>query len=183
MPRISETVAALPGGFGTVHAIRLGIEPFAELGANSESLSGSRVDSPCSCRAILKSAPVTLPQSRISAEFERSGSGTCPEFLRRGLGTLSRRRFSRGLARSHRTGVCKEIGPGSERKSAVIPDLTLGRRGAGLIMIGVSILLLIKHRACASIRAGIRMGRGQRSTAEMECCCGSNWRNLAARAD
>ena len=25
-----ETVAALPGGFGTVHAIRLGIEPFAE---------------------------------------------------------------------------------------------------------------------------------------------------------
>ena len=32
-----ETVAALPGGFGSVHAIRLGIEPFAELGANSSS--------------------------------------------------------------------------------------------------------------------------------------------------
>src|SRR5512135_2795977 len=59
-----ETVAALPGGFGMVHAIGLGIEPFAELGANSESWSGSRVDSPCSCRAILKSAPVTLLQSR-----------------------------------------------------------------------------------------------------------------------
>ena len=27
-----ETVAALPGGFGTAHAIRLGIEHFAELG-------------------------------------------------------------------------------------------------------------------------------------------------------
>ena len=27
-----ETVAELPGGFGLVHAIRLGIEPFAELG-------------------------------------------------------------------------------------------------------------------------------------------------------
>ena len=59
-PKFIETGAALPGGFGTVHAIRLGIEPFAELGTNSESWSGSRVDSPCSCRAILKSAPVTL---------------------------------------------------------------------------------------------------------------------------
>ena len=58
-----ETVAALTGGFGTVYAIRLGIEPFAEGGANSESLRGSRVDSPYSCRAILKSAPVTLLQS------------------------------------------------------------------------------------------------------------------------
>ena len=59
-----ETVAGLPGDFGVVHAIRLGIEPFAELGANSESLSGFRVDSPCSSRAILKSAPVTLLQSQ-----------------------------------------------------------------------------------------------------------------------
>jgi hypothetical protein len=61
-----DTVAALPGGFETVRAIRFGIEPFIELGANLGSLSGSRVDSPCSCRAILKSAPVTLLQSRIS---------------------------------------------------------------------------------------------------------------------
>ena len=68
----SETVAALPGGFGTVHAIRLGIEPFAELGANSESLRGSRVDSPCSCRAILKSAPVTLLQSQILPRIDRA---------------------------------------------------------------------------------------------------------------
>jgi hypothetical protein len=53
------------------HAIRLGIKPFTELGANSEALSGSQVNSPCSCRAILESAPVTLLQSRF---FRRSGS-------------------------------------------------------------------------------------------------------------
>ncbi len=45
------------------HAIRLGIKPFAELGANSEALSGFQVDSPCSCRAIFESAPVAMLQS------------------------------------------------------------------------------------------------------------------------
>ena len=39
----------LPGDWDLAHAIRLGIKPFAELGANSETLSGSQVDSPCSC--------------------------------------------------------------------------------------------------------------------------------------
>ena len=63
---LGETVAALPGGFGSVHAIRLGIEPFAELGANSSSLSGSEVDSSCSRRAILGLAPVTVLQSPFS---------------------------------------------------------------------------------------------------------------------
>ena len=58
-----ETVAALPGGFGSVHAIRLGIGPFAALGADSASGSGSEVDSSCSRRAILGSAPVTVLQS------------------------------------------------------------------------------------------------------------------------
>ncbi len=53
----------LPGGWDLVHAIRLGIKPFAELGANSEALSGSQVDSPCSCRAIFESAPVAMLQS------------------------------------------------------------------------------------------------------------------------
>ena len=33
------------------------------------------------------------PVPRISAEFERSGPGTCPEFLSRGLGTWSRREW------------------------------------------------------------------------------------------
>ena len=51
----------------------------------------SRSGDPCRTGAI-------APVPRISAEFERSGPGTCPEFLSRGLGTLSRRRFSRGLA-------------------------------------------------------------------------------------
>ena len=54
---IFETIATLPGGWDLAHAIRLGIKPFAELGANSEALSGSQVDSPCSCRAIFESAP------------------------------------------------------------------------------------------------------------------------------
>jgi hypothetical protein len=58
-----ETVAAFPGGFGSVQASRLGIEPFAELGANSSSLSGSEVDSSCSRRMILGLAPVTVLQS------------------------------------------------------------------------------------------------------------------------
>ena len=31
----------LPGGWDLAHAIRLGIKPFAELGANSEALSES----------------------------------------------------------------------------------------------------------------------------------------------
>ena len=44
-----ETIATLPGGWDLAHAIRLGIKPFAELGANSETLSGSQIDSPCSC--------------------------------------------------------------------------------------------------------------------------------------
>ena len=42
--RKTETGAAPPGGIGSVHAFRLGIEPFAELGTNSSSLSGSGVD-------------------------------------------------------------------------------------------------------------------------------------------
>jgi len=61
---ISETIATLPGGWDLAHAIRLGIKPFAELGADSEALSGSQVDSPCSCRAIFESAPVAMLQSR-----------------------------------------------------------------------------------------------------------------------
>jgi len=59
-----ETVATLPGGWRSVHTIRLEIEPFAELVAHSESLTGSQVDFPDSCRAKLKSAPVTVLQSR-----------------------------------------------------------------------------------------------------------------------
>jgi len=62
----------LPGGLGTVHAIRLGIKPFAESRANSESWSGSRVDPPCPCRAILKSAPITRLQSFIFLLFQAS---------------------------------------------------------------------------------------------------------------
>ena len=58
-----ETIVTLPGGWDLAHAIRLGIKPFAELGANSEALSGSQVDSPCSCRAIFESAPVAMLQS------------------------------------------------------------------------------------------------------------------------
>jgi len=64
-----ETIATLPGGWDLAHAIRLGIKPFAELGANSEALSGSHVDSPCSCRAIFESAPVAMLQSPISRGF------------------------------------------------------------------------------------------------------------------
>ena len=41
-----ETVATLPGGWRSVQTIRLEIEPFAELVAHSESLTGSQVDSP-----------------------------------------------------------------------------------------------------------------------------------------
>ena len=59
----------LPGGWDLAHAIRLGIKPFAEWGANSEALSGSQVDSPCSCRAIFESAPVAMLQSRIFGVF------------------------------------------------------------------------------------------------------------------
>ncbi len=60
----SETIATILGGWDLAHAIRLGIKPFAELGANSEALSGSQVDSPGSCRAIFESAPVAMLQSR-----------------------------------------------------------------------------------------------------------------------
>ena len=59
-----ETIATLPGGWDLAHPIRLGIKPSAELGANSEALSGSQVDSPCSCRAIFESAPVAMLRSR-----------------------------------------------------------------------------------------------------------------------
>ena len=52
-----ETIATLPGGWDLAHAIRLGIKLFAELGANSQALSGSHVDSPCSCRAIFGIGP------------------------------------------------------------------------------------------------------------------------------
>ena len=64
-----ETVATLPGGWRSVHTIRLEIEPFAELVAHSESLTGSQVDFPDSCRAKLKSAPVTVLQSPNSFVF------------------------------------------------------------------------------------------------------------------
>src|SRR5208337_4614533 len=79
---LSETIAMLPGGWDLAHAIRLGIKPFAELGANSEALSGSQVDSPCSCRAIFESAPVAMLQSQIIAlltqPMGRVDLGGCP---------------------------------------------------------------------------------------------------------
>jgi hypothetical protein len=65
-----ETIATLPGGWDLAHAIRLGIKPFAELGANSEALSGSQVDSQCSCRAIFESAPVAMLQSPQGVNIE-----------------------------------------------------------------------------------------------------------------
>ncbi len=64
-----ETIAKLPGDWDLAHAIRLGIKPFADLGANSEALSGSQVDSPCSCRAIFESAPVAILQSQKNREI------------------------------------------------------------------------------------------------------------------
>ena len=64
-PVLFETIATLPGGWDLAHAIRLGIKLFAELGANSQALSGSHVDSPCSCRAIFESAPVAMLQSLL----------------------------------------------------------------------------------------------------------------------
>ena len=57
IPAFFETIATLPGGWDLAHTIRLGIKLFAELGANSQALSGSHVDSPCSCRAILRIGP------------------------------------------------------------------------------------------------------------------------------
>ncbi len=69
-----ETIATLPGGWDLAHAIRLGIKPFAELGANSEALSGSHVDSPCSCRAIFESAPVAMLQSQKTRVFSLPGA-------------------------------------------------------------------------------------------------------------
>ena len=65
-----ETIPTLPGGWDLAHAIRLGIKPFAELGANSEALSGSQVDSPCSCRATFELAPVPMLQSLFLGLFE-----------------------------------------------------------------------------------------------------------------
>ena len=58
----------LPGDWDLAHAIRLGIKPFAELGANSEALSGSQVDSSCSCRAIFRIDPgsdATVSKNRL----------------------------------------------------------------------------------------------------------------------
>ncbi len=63
----SETIATLPGGWDLAHAIRLRIKLFAELGANSEALSGFQVDSPSSSRAIFESAPEAMLQSLCSA--------------------------------------------------------------------------------------------------------------------
>src|SRR5208337_2444486 len=62
-----------PGDRDLAHAIRLGIKPFAEWGANSEALSGSQVDSPCSCRAIFESAPVAMLQSPFITGYLDSG--------------------------------------------------------------------------------------------------------------
>ena len=68
-PCKTETIATLPGGWRSVHTIRLEIEPFAELVAHSESLTGSQVDSPDSCRVKLKSASVTVLQSPFPLLF------------------------------------------------------------------------------------------------------------------
>ncbi len=65
--------------------LRLGIKPFAELGANSEALSGSQVDSPCSCQAIFESAPVAMLQSRKRAGKPRVDRGKCHRFFFRGF--------------------------------------------------------------------------------------------------
>ena len=56
-------MASLPGGWDLAHAIRLGIKPFAELGANSEALSGSSRFS-LFLPSDLELAPVTMLQSR-----------------------------------------------------------------------------------------------------------------------
>ena len=74
LPLDLETMASLPGGWDLAHAIRLEIKSFAELGANSEALSGSQVDSPCSCRAIFEIGPGN----------DATVSGSLPEYRRRG---------------------------------------------------------------------------------------------------
>ena len=70
----------LPGDWDLAHAIRLGIKLFAELGANSEALSESQVDSPCSCRAIFESAPVAMLKSLIILVLK--GAGMRAPFVR-----------------------------------------------------------------------------------------------------
>src|SRR3974377_1996237 len=64
-----ETIATLPGGWDLAHAIRLGIKPFAELGANSEALRDVKVYALCSLRGIFESAPVAMLQSRFFSFF------------------------------------------------------------------------------------------------------------------
>ncbi len=76
-PSLKETIATLPGGWDLAHAIRLGIKPFAELGANSEALSGSQVDSSCSYRAIFESAPVAMLQPPLKAQLYTDTTPVC----------------------------------------------------------------------------------------------------------
>src|SRR3974377_979969 len=68
-----ETIATLPGGWDLAHAIRLGIKPFAELGAHSEALSGVQVDSPFSSRAIFEFGPGSDATVSVFSGFLATG--------------------------------------------------------------------------------------------------------------
>ncbi len=122
----NETVATLPGGWRPVHTIRLEIEPFAELVAHSESLTGSQVDSPDSCRVKLKSAPVTVLQSPKMSIFSAAANPTSPHTSRescccRGFRcTRPHWRHSCRGARGYRDGRRKRTGGSSSRECGSI---------------------------------------------------------------
>ncbi len=78
--------------------------------------------------AALSSKGWDRASAKDFAGIQRSGPGTCPEFLSRGLGTLSRRRFSRSLAMSHRTAFSQEGAPGPRGRSVHPEDNARGRR-------------------------------------------------------
>src|SRR5208337_4125140 len=76
-----ETVATLPAGWDSAHAIRLGIKPFAELGANSEALSGSQVDSPCSLPSDPRIGPGNVAIVSESSRFPECYGIVCTLFF------------------------------------------------------------------------------------------------------
>ena len=110
-----ETIATLPGGWDLAHAIRLGIKPFAELGANSEPLSGSQVDSPCSCRAIFESAPVAMLQSQLVRDIIRTANLVRRHIKREELAKPGRLDFQ------HPLGVICLV-EGQDVKAEPVPD-------------------------------------------------------------
>src|SRR5271157_1073738 len=128
-PGKSETVATLPAGWDSAHAIRLGNKPFAELGANSEALSGSQVDSPCSLPSDPRIGPGNVAIVSKIWPFQTARGARTDRFW--GSGPLAAIQVAKSWPRSTRRSRIEYREPVTHVPERLLPMSPVRTRGWG----------------------------------------------------